>query len=385
LGISQVLDQIPISGIRRLFELASRMTDVINLGIGEPDFDTPEHIKEAAINALKEGYTHYTPNAGLLELREALVEKLRKENNIDVAVDEVIVTVGGEQALANAIFTTVRRGDEVLILSPSFVSYRPLVMMAGGVPIEVPVKEENQFIPIADDIKKHISEKTRVLIINTPCNPTGAVYPKKVLEEIADLAVEHNLTIISDEAYEKIVFEGEHVSIASLNGMKDRVVSVFSFSKTYAMTGWRLGYVVARKDLINKMVKLNIYLVACPAAFIQRAAIAALKGPQDCVKYMVNEYKRRVEAVYKRLREIPGVSVVKPKGTFYIFPNMSSYGKSDEISEYLLYEAKVAVVPGNAFGKCGEGYVRISCATSYEKLIEAMERMERSLKKLRQA
>ena len=383
MSISEILDQIPISGIRRLFELASRMADVINLGIGEPDFDTPEHIKEAAINALKEGYTHYTSNAGLLELREALVEKLRKENNIDVTVDEVLVTVGGEQALVNAIFTTVRRGDEVLILSPSFVSYKPLVMMAGGIPIEVPVKEENEFIPITDDIKKYISKRTRVLIINTPCNPTGAVYPRKVLEEIADLAVEYNLIIISDEAYEKIVFEGEHVSMASLNGMKDRVISVFSFSKTYAMTGWRLGYVVARKDLINKMVKLNMYLVTCPVTFVQRAGIAALKGPQDCVKRMVNEYRKRIETVYKRLKEIPGVSVVKPKGTFYIFPNISSYGKSSEISEYLLYEAKVAVIPGNAFGKYGEGYVRISCATSYEKLIEAMDRIERGLKKLR--
>lgn len=382
MSISEVLDQIPISGIRRLFELASRMADVINLGIGEPDFDTPKHIKEAAINALMEGYTHYTSNAGLLELREALIEKLRRENDIDVTVDEVLVTVGGEQALANAILATVRRGDEVLILSPSFVSYKPLVMMAGGVPVEVPVKEENEFIPIVDDIKRYITEKTRVIIINTPCNPTGAVYPRKVLEEIADLAVERNLMIISDEAYEKIVFDGEHVSIASLNGMRDRVISVFSFSKTYAMTGWRLGYVVARRDVINRMVKLNMYLVTCPVAFVQRAGIAALKGPQECVKRMVYEYRRRIEMVYKRLKEIPDISVVKPKGTFYIFPNMSSYGKSSEVAEYLLYEARVAVVPGSAFGKYGEGYVRISCAAPYEKLVEAMDRLEKSLRKL---
>ena len=376
MSIAEVLEKIPVSGIRRLFELASKMPEVINLGIGEPDFDTPEHIKKAAVEALEEGYTHYTSNAGLPELREAIVRKLKKDNGIEASVEEIIVTVGGEQALANAIFTLVKPGDEVLIPSPAFVSYRPLIQMVGGVPVEVPVREENDFCPVVEDLKNYVTGKTKAIIINTPCNPTGAVYPRKVLEEVADFAVEHDLTVISDEAYEKIVFEGGHVSIASLNGMKDRVVSVFTFSKTYAMTGWRLGYAVARKDIIDRMVKLNMYVIACPVAFAQKAALAALEGPQDCVEKMVSEYRRRIDLVFRRLSEMPDVSVIKPKGTFYIFPNISRYGKSEEVAEQLLYSAKVAVVPGSAFGKYGEGYLRISCATSYEKLAEAMDRIE---------
>jgi len=379
-SIAEVLEKIPVSGIRRLFELASKMPEVINLGIGEPDFDTPEHIKKAAVKALEEGYTHYTSNAGLPELREAIAKKLKRDNGIDASINEIIVTVGGEQALASAIFTLIKPGNEVLIPSPAFVAYRPLIQMAGGVPIEVPVKEDNEFCPVVDDLRKYVTERTKALIINTPCNPTGAVYSRKLLEEIADFAVEHDLIVISDEAYEKIVFEGEHVSIASLNGMKDRVVSIFTFSKTYAMTGWRLGYAVARKDIIDKMVKLNMYIVACPVAFVQRAALTALEGPQNCVQEMVSEYRRRIDLVYRRLREMPDVMVVKPKGTFYIFPNISRYGKSEKVAEQLLYSAKVAVVPGSAFGRYGEGYLRISCATSYEKLAEAMDRIEKWMK-----
>jgi len=383
MSIAEALEKIPVSGIRRLFELASKMPEVINLGIGEPDFDTPEHIKKAAIKALEEGYTHYTPNAGLPELREAIARKLKKDNGIDASTDEIIVTIGGEQALANAIFTLIKPGDEVLIPSPAFVAYRPLIQMVGGVPVEVAVREDSEFCPVVDDLRKYVTKRTKALIINTPCNPTGAVYSRKLLEEIADFAVEYDLIVISDEAYEKIVFEGKHVSIASLNGVKDRVVSVFTFSKTYAMTGWRLGYAVARKDIIDRMVKLNMYLIACPVAFVQRAAITALEESQDCIQKMVSEYRRRIDLVYRRLREIPDITVVKPKGTFYIFPNISSYGGSEKITEHLLFNAKVAVVPGTAFGKYGEGYIRISCATSYEKLCEAMDRIDKSLRDLK--
>ena len=364
-------------------ELERRGRRIYHLDMGEPDFDTPEHIKKAAVKALEEGYTHYTSNAGLPELREAIAKKLKRDNGIDASINEIIVTVGGEQALASAIFTLIKPGNEVLIPSPAFVAYRPLIQMAGGVPIEVPVKEDNEFCPVVDDLRKYVTERTKALIINTPCNPTGAVYSRKLLEEIADFAVEHDLIVISDEAYEKIVFEGKHVSIASLNGIKDRVVSIFTFSKTYAMTGWRLGYAVARKDIIDKMVKLNMYIVACPVAFVQRAALTALEGPQDCVQEMVSEYRRRIDLVYRRLREMPDIMVVKPKGTFYIFPNISSYGKSEEVTEYLLFNAKIAVVPGTAFGKYGEGYIRISCATSYKKLCEAMDRIDKWLRNLR--
>lgn len=375
---------IQVSGIRRLFELASRVEDLINLGIGEPDFDTPSHIKEAAKRALDEGFTHYTPNLGIPELREAIAKKLEAENRIKVDPEsEIMVTNGATQALTIAILAIINEGDEVLIPSPTFVSYGAAVIFAGGKPVEVETREDEGFQVNVERLERHVSGKTKALIISTPNNPTGAILTRKSLEEIADFAVKHNLIVISDEVYEKFVYEEPHLSIASLNGMKERTITVNAFSKTYAMTGWRLGYVAAPREIIGEMVKLQMYTAVCATSFVQRAALEALKGPQEPVEAMRREYARRRELVYRRLNEMPRISALKPKGAFYIFPNIQETGmKSEEFSGFLVREARVATVPGRAFGRYGEGYIRISYAASYEKLEEAMERISSALKKL---
>jgi aminotransferase len=382
--LSKKLSVIEISGIRRLFELASKMRDVINLGIGEPDFDTPEHIKEAAKRALDENFTHYTPNVGIPELREAIAEKLRKDNGINVNPEsEVIVTNGATQALTLSIIAILNDGDEVLIPSPTFVSYGAAVIFAGGVPVEVETKEEEGFRVNVEELEKHVSKKTKALIISTPNNPTGSILTRKNLEELADFAVNHNLIVISDEVYEKIVYDELHHSIAALNGMKDRTITVNAFSKTYAMTGWRLGYLAAPEQIVGEIVKLQMYTAVCATSFAQKAAVEALKGPQDFVEQMRREYARRRELVYDRLNKMPRLSALRPKGAFYIFPNIKATGMtSKEFSSYLIREARVATVPGSAFGRYGEGYIRVSYATSYEKLEEAMDRISEALSRL---
>ncbi|RLI24963.1 MAG: pyridoxal phosphate-dependent aminotransferase [Candidatus Hecatellales archaeon] len=375
---------VEVSGIRRLFELASKMGDVINLGIGEPDFNTPENIKEAAKRALDEDFTHYTANVGIPELREAIAEKLRRENGIDVDPEsEIMVTSGATQALTMAIFAILNEGEELLIPSPTFVSYSAAALFAGGVPVEVETKEEENFKVNVEELERHVSDRTKAIVISTPNNPTGSILTRRNLEEIAGFAVEHDLIVISDEVYEKIVYEEPHFSIASLEGMKERTITVNAFSKTYAMTGWRLGYVAAPQPIIREMVKLQMYTAVCASSFSQKAAVEALKGPQDSVEKMRREYARRRELVYRRLSEMPKLSVLKPKGAFYIFPNIKATGMtSEEFSGYLLREARVATVPGRAFGRDGEGYIRISYAASYEKLEEAMDRIHEALTRL---
>ena len=385
MSLSQKLDMIPKSMIRKLFDLASGVKDIISLGIGEPDFDTPENIKEYAKEALDKGYTHYGPNIGLPILREAVAEKLKRDNNIDVDPDKnIIITVGANIGFLMGLSSFLKPGEEVLIPSPAFVSYAPATILAGGVPVEVPTYEENEFRINTDDLKKYVSEKTRAIFINTPNNPTGTVLTKKDLEEIADFAIEHDLMILADEIYEYIVYDGfKHVSIASLNGLFERVITINGFSKTFAMTGWRLGYVVADEKLIDKMVKLQMYTVTCPVTFIQYAAAKALRDKRswEAVEKMRQEYDRRRQYVWKRLNEI-GLRVFKPRGAFYIFPSIKETKlTSQEFTEKLIKEAKVVVVPGNAFGKAGEGYIRISYATSYENLVEAMDRIEEFLRK----
>jgi len=383
--LSRKTGMVEVSGIRRLFELASKMGDVINLGIGEPDFDTPENIKEAAKRALDEDFTHYTANVGIPELREAIAEKLRRENGIDVdPKSEIMVTSGATQALTMAIFAILNEGEELLIPSPTFVSYSAAALFAGGVPVEVETKEEENFKVNVEELERHVSDRTKAIVISTPNNPTGSILTRRNLEEIAGFAVEHDLIVISDEVYEKIIYEEPHFSIASLEGMKERTITVNAFSKTYAMTGWRLGYVAAPQPIIREMVKLQMYTAVCASSFSQKAAVEALKGPQDSVEKMRREYARRRELVYRRLSEMPKLSVLKPKGAFYIFPNIKATGMtSEEFSGYLLREARVATVPGRAFGKYGEGYIRISYAASYEKLEEAMDRIHEALIRLR--
>ncbi|WP_461864500.1 pyridoxal phosphate-dependent aminotransferase [Thermococcus sp.] len=383
MALSDRLKLVNPSEIRKLFDIAQGIEGLISLGIGEPDFDTPGHIKEYAKEALDRGMTHYSPNAGIFMLREAIAEKLRKQNDIDVdPKTQVMVTVGANQALLMGFATFLRDGDEVLIPSPMFVSYAPVVILAGGKPVEVPTYEENEFRLNVDDLKKHTTDRTRALIINTPHNPTGAVLTRKDLEEIADFAVEHDLMVLSDEVYEHFVYNGvRNYSIASLDGMFERTITINGFSKTFAMTGWRLGFAAAPAWVIEKMTRFQMYNSTCPVTFVQYAAAKALRDERSwkAVEEMRKEYNRRRNLVWKRLNEM-GLPTVKPKGAFYIFPRVRDTGLTDKkFSELMLLEAKVAVVPGSAFGKAGEGYIRISYATAYEKLEEAMDRMERVL------
>ncbi|WP_297550421.1 pyridoxal phosphate-dependent aminotransferase [Thermococcus sp.] len=384
MALSDRLDVVNPSEIRKLFDLAAGIENVISLGIGEPDFDTPEHIKEYAKEALDKGYTHYGPNAGLPMLREAIARKLKKQNSIEAdPKSEIMVLVGANQAFLMGLATFLKDGEEVLIPSPMFVSYAPAVILAGGKPVEVPTHEENEFRLSVDDLEKNVTDKTRALIINTPNNPTGAVLTKKDLEEIADFAVEHDLIVLSDEVYEHFVYDGvKNHSIASLDGMFERTITINGFSKTFAMTGWRLGFVTAPSWIIEKMTRFQMYNATCPVTFVQYAAAKALEDERSwkAVEEMRKEYDRRRNLVWKRLNEM-GLPTVKPKGAFYIFPRIKDTGLTDkEFSELMLKEAKVAVVPGSAFGKAGEGYIRISYATAYEKLEEAMDRMEKVLK-----
>jgi len=383
--ISRRAREVPKSGIREMFNIAQRLSGVINLSLGEPDFKTPQHIIRAAMEALQSGYTHYTPNRGLLEFREAAAHKLKVQNNIDVDPEtEVMATVGSMGALSLTMLTIIDSGDEVLIPSPGYVSYESQILMAGGRPVPYRLKEENRFQPDLDEISSLITRKTKAIVVNSPSNPTGAVFDYDALKGIADLAADENLLVISDEAYERITYDGiRHISPASLPGMMDRTISIFSFSKTYAMTGWRIGYAVANKEIISEMTKLQEHLVAHPSSISQMAATAALRRLNGQVERMVREYAERRRIVMDGLSKIPGIRFQRPMGAFYIFPNIRSFGmSSEEFTMYLLREAKVIVVPGSAFGRFGEGYIRISYSVSGEMLKEAIRRIAESIERL---
>jgi aminotransferase len=365
-----------------MFNLARKYRDVINLTVGEPDFDTPKHIIEAAMDAMRKAYTHYTPNAGLMEFREAVAEKVKRENGIDVDPEtEVIATVGAMGALSLAMLTVIDPGDEVLIPDPGFPSYRAQVILAGGRPIPYPLEEEDGFVVNAEELRKLVTRKTKAIILNTPSNPTGTVLSEKNLREISELAIEKDLLVISDEAYEAIIYDGlKHVSIASLPDMKERTISIFTLSKTYAMTGWRIGFAVANNDIINQMTKLQEHISAHPSSISQMAAVAALKGRKDQIEMMVKEYAERRELVLNGLSEITKIKCLKPQGAFYIFPNIKGFKmSSEEFALRMLQKAGVVIVLGIAFGDNGEGYIRISYATSKEKLTEALTRIKRAL------
>lgn len=380
--ISTRADLVPWSGVRKMFNLAQKHPNVINLTVGEPDFDTPKHVIDAAIEAMKKAYTHYTPNAGLIAFREAVAEKVKKENGIDADPEtEVIATVGAMGALSLATLTIVDSGDAVLIPDPGFPSYKAQVMLAGGHPVPYVLREENGFAVNVEDLKKLITRKTRAIILNTPSNPTGAVLSEKNLRELSELAIEKDILVVSDEAYEAIIYDGlKHVSIASLPDMKERTISIFTLSKTYAMTGWRIGFAVANKDIISQMTKLQEHISAHPSSISQMAAVVALKGGRDQIEMMVKEYCERREIVFSELSGISHVKCLKPRGAFYFFPNIKEFKMScEEFAMHLLEKAGVVVVPGTAFGENGEGYIRISYATSKEKLREALTRIERTL------
>lgn len=355
--------------------------EIIHLEIGEPDFDTPQNIKDAAVKALNEGYTHYVAAAGILELREAIAEHISETRKIDVDPDEVVVTPGAKPIIFFAILACVDPGDEVMYPNPGYPIYESLINFIGAKPVPLPLKEENDFKLNASDIIEKITDKTKMIVLNFPENPTGGVLDKSDLQAVAD-AVAHrgNLLIISDEIYSRILYEGKHESIASISGMKEKTILVDGFSKTYAMTGWRLGYGVMRKDLAEKASKLMINTNSCTCAFVQMAGIEALKGPQDEVQRMVNEFKRRREVIVSGLNKLEGISCKKPLGTFYVFPNIRGVGMDcRELSDFLLNKAGVAVLPGTAFGKYGEGHLRFSFANSIENIQKALERISEAL------
>lgn len=382
---SERLKFIKPSGIRRFFSLAQGIPNVISLTLGEPNFNPPEHVITASFRAAEEGNTHYTVTNGISELREALAQKAHQNYGLHYdPKSEILVTVGATEAIFLSLMGLVNPGDEVLILNPGFVLYEPSVRLAGGIPISVPILEENGFKPSINDVISLITDKSRVMILNFPNNPTGAVLSYEEIAALSKIAVERDLIVISDEVYEKITYDDtEHFCFATFPGMRERTLVVNSFSKTYAMTGLRVGYVYGPEGLISSAWLVHQYTVACVNTLAQYAALAALTGPQDFIGDMVREFDERRQLVNKRLIEIEGFNCVVPKGAFYVFPNIEAFGMSSEdFAQFLLKEGRVTVVPGSAFGHYGEGYIRISYAASYEQLEEAFNRMESAVKSL---
>jgi aspartate/methionine/tyrosine aminotransferase len=383
--LSERTHAVEWSGIRIMFALADEIPDVVNLGIGQPDFDTPDFIRDAAKHALDEGYTRYPPAKGFADLRQALAKKLKCENNIIADPDtEIFVAVGAMQVIFNTCLHLLNQGDEVIVVDPGY-DYYSQIRLFGGVPITVSAHESNRFKVDPADIKAAITDKTKIIIINTPSNPTGAVFDKEILRAVAQIALEHDLIVLSDEPYEHIIFDGhQHVSIGSFDGMAERTISVFTLSKSYAMTGWRVGYTVAPPAVIDEMEKLMEHMVSGVTAVAQRAALTAIEAPQDCVREMVATYDKRRQIVYEGINAVDGINCLKPESTFYAFPNIKSLELSSwELAEYLVKQYKVAVVPGSIFGKGGEGYVRISFAASIERLKEGIARIKRGVEALK--
>ena len=380
------LRRIKPSGIRRFFNLARAMPDAINLSVGEPDFAPPEEALVLGWQAAREGKTHYAPTNGVPELRQALARKALDDYGLRYDVNsEILVTVGATEAIFVALEAFVNPGDEVLIPNPGFVLYEPGVALTGGVPVSYPLLEKNGFKPVIDDVTSLITERSRVMILNYPNNPTGAVLSHDEVAALAKVAVERDLLVISDEVYEKIIYDSaRHYCIATFSGMRERTLVVNSFSKSYAMTGLRAGYVYGPRELMAPLWLVHQYTVACVDSLMQYVAVGALSGPQDFVQNMVKEFDRRRMLVYKRLNEIDGFRCSLPEGAFYAFPNIEGFGKSSEdFADFLSKEARVIVVPGSAFGSRGEGHIRISYAAAYEQLEEALSRIERAVKKFR--
>jgi aspartate/methionine/tyrosine aminotransferase len=358
--------------------------NIVHLEIGEPDFDTPNNIKEAAVKALKAGYTHYVPAAGIPELRTAIAEYLSKSRGITVDPDEVVVTPGAKPIIFYSILACVEPGDEVMYPNPGFPIYESMVNFLGAKPVPMPLKEENNFAIDNDDTANKITKKTKLIILNSPENPTGGVLTKDNLEVIADrIKGRDDVLVLTDEVYSQIIYEGTHQSIATLPGMKDKTVLLDGFSKTYAMTGWRLGYAAMRKDLAQRVAQLMINSNSCTCAFTQMAGAEALRGPQDEAKKFVEEFRRRREVIVNGLNKINGITCKKPHGAFYVFPNVKSFGiQSKKLADQILQDAGVAVLSGTAFGAYGEGYLRLSFANSVENINKAMERISELVKKL---
>ncbi|MBA7618807.1 putative N-acetyl-LL-diaminopimelate aminotransferase [subsurface metagenome] len=381
---SQRVQQISPSGIRKFFDLLASMEDIISLGVGEPDFATPWHIREAAIYSLEKGYTMYTSNSGMPELRQELSRYLKDNYNLDYDPEsELLITVGVSEGLDLAMRAVLNPGDEVIMPDPCYVSYSPCIILAGGTPIMVPTNQENNFEISPADIEARVTDKTKAILIGYPANPTGAVMPRNKLLQIGEIARRHQLLVISDEIYTKLVYGVEHTCFATLPEMKESTILLGGFSKAYAMTGWRIGYAAASAEVITSMTKIHQYTMLCASIMGQVAAIEALKSGESSVTKMVEEYNRRRLTIVKGLNDI-GLSCFEPRGAFYAFPSIKSTAMtSEEFAERLLIEEKVAVVPGTAFGQCGEGYVRCCYATSLADIEEALSRMKRFVEKHR--
>ena len=382
--ISSRCKDLKPSGIRKFFDIAAEREGVISLGVGEPDFQTPWAVRRAAINVLEKGKTVYTANSGLMELRKAICDYIKRKIHVEYdPAHELIVTVGGSEAIDLGIRALVNPGDEVLIVEPCFVCYAPIVSLTGGVPVSIETKAENSFKLTAEELKSKITDKTKLLILPFPNNPTGAIMTREDLEPIAEVLRGTDIMVLSDEIYSELTYDGKHVSITELEGMRERTLLVNGFSKAFAMTGWRLGYLAGPAPLVGQMLKIHQYAIMCSPTVSQYAAVEALSSCDDEVKNMVNEYDIRRRWLVNALNEL-GLECFEPKGAFYVFPSIKSTGlTSQKFCEELLYKHNVAVVPGDAFGECGEGFIRISYAYSLKHLREAVAHISEFLEELK--
>lgn len=383
--LSDKVIKIKPSGIRKFFDLVQEMPDAISLGVGEPDFDTPWHIREEGIFSLEKGRTFYTSNAGLMELRKAIAGYLERKLKLHYdPVHEILVTVGGSEGIDLALRAMLNAGDEVILPEPCYVSYLPCIELADGVPVTIELKEENAFKLTPEELRAAITDKTKILILTFPNNPTGAIMTKEELEPIADIVKEHDLFVISDEIYSELTYQGEHCSIASFPGMQERTIVINGFSKAFAMTGWRLGYTAGPQLILEQMTKIHQFAIMAAPTTSQYAAVEAMNNGDDDVDLMRKSYNQRRRFVLQKFKDM-GLSCFEPEGAFYTFPCIKEFGmSSDEFASRFLKEEKVAVVPGTAFGDCGEGFLRISYAYSIEELKEALGRLERFVNRLRE-
>lgn len=384
--IAKSIEKMPTSGIRKFFDVVSTMEGVISLGVGEPDFETPWHVREEAITSIEKGKTAYTSNQGMIPLRQAIADYLYEKYDIKYdAEKEVLITVGASEGIDLALRAICEIGDEVLVVEPSYVSYKPCVVMAGGVPVPLTTKEENDFRLTVSDIEEKITDKTKAIILPYPNNPTGAIMEKKDLEAISDIIIKNDLVVISDEIYGELTYGRKHVSIASLPGMHERTIVLNGFSKAFAMTGWRLGYAAAPKPFIKQMTKIHQYIIMCAPTMSQYAGLEALTSEEreEDIYIMREAYDERRRVMVDGFRNM-GLSCFEPMGAFYVFPCIKSTGlTSEEFCERLLCEENVAVVPGTAFGECGEGFIRCSYAYSIESIKGALERIEKFVKRIK--
>ncbi len=382
--LSDKVMSIEPSGIRRFFDIASEMKDVISLGVGEPDFDTPWHIRDEGIYSLEKGRTFYTSNSGLKELREEISNYLGRRYHLQYdPLHEILVTVGGSEGIDIALRAMLNPGDEVLIPQPCYVSYLPCTVLADGVPVTIELKEENEFRLTKEELEEKITDRTKVLILPFPNNPTGAVMRREDLEAVAEVVIRHDLFVLSDEIYSELTYQEDHVSIASLPGMRERTLTINGFSKSYAMTGWRLGYICGPQEIVAQMMKIHQFAIMCAPTTSQYAAVQALKNGDGDVAQMREAYNQRRRFLMHEFKRM-GLKCFEPFGAFYVFPSIKEFGlSSDEFAMRLLEEEHVAVVPGSAFGSCGEGFLRISYAYSIEALKVALGRMERFMERLR--